>query len=331
MQVSAPLSDKGYSLVLDIYLGGVSGAIVRNNNIHHATHHKTAIPEENTVINLLQKTDFLLQKTLDDLVPKQTIIKTYVFIDAPLSHTESAELIFQKDDKTFCDKTPKEIRGALDLPQSYKVLLGSHSSDGVVIEHPPTHHIIHGYKTSNFTLQGERKARVAQQWIERGVYRAIQEAKKTYALGEIVFLNTSTHTEKNGSLFLLGDVISRCIIKNKNILIGMGTRVALAQCRDMHSQSIFHIESVLKSVARDHGVKDVLYKTILNYFNQSISKALRQEGFIDDTRYSCAYVGDIHMFPVVEDAFSSFKNINVIQKYTDANARLSYIIKNKVQ
>ena len=40
MRGSAPLSKEGYSLVLDIYLGGVSGALVKEGVIENSVHQK---------------------------------------------------------------------------------------------------------------------------------------------------------------------------------------------------------------------------------------------------------------------------------------------------
>lgn len=331
MRDSVLLPSEGCALVLDIHLGGVSGAIVKNGNIVHVVHHTALVPQENIVIALLQKTESLLQKTVEDIVPKQKITKTYIFIDAPLSYGELGELVFQKEDKSFLDKTFKEIEGTLDLPQSYQALLGNHTFDGVVIEHPPVNHTIHGYPTSNMGLVGERKAFVTQQWIQRSVYVAVQEIKRSYELGEIVFLSPFIRSEKNTSLFFLGDIVSTLVLGNKNIFIGAGTRVAIAKCADTHVQPVPYIESVLKSVARSHGIKDPLYKTVLNYYTHATLTALKQEGFVDDKGYSCAYVGDVYMFPVIEDTFSSFKNIHFAEKNFGPNARLSYIIKNKVQ
>lgn len=316
-------------LVLDIYLGGVGGAIVKNGVIKNSAHHKTIIPSENTVPSLLTQVEPLLKKTLEDLIYKNKVTKAYIFVDAPLSCTESAKLIYQKDDVSFFDTKSKEIENILELPISYKAVLGNYSQDGVVFEHPPQKHTINGYTTTNLKLDGIREALVSQQWIQREVYNAIENAKRIYQIGELIFLPEIQNI--NNNVFMLGDVVSNFAIANKNILIGTGSIIAIMECADTNNHSVSQIESVLKSVARDHCAKNFLYKTILSKFTQSTLAALKQEGFVDNTPYSCVYVGDVSIFPVVENAFSSFKNIHFTDKYTDSNARLSYILKNKVQ
>lgn len=331
MRGSAPLSNEVFSLVLDIYLGGVSGAIVKNDVIEHALHTKTPIPEENTVIDLLQKTESLLRTTLDNLVSKKQIAKTYIFIDAPLSYTESHEILYQKDDKSFFETKSKELEnGALVLPKTYSNLLQEHVSDGIVIEHPPMHHTLNGYRTQNLSLLGERKANVSQQWIQRIVYTAIQKVKKTYPLGEIVFL-ASFSVEKNGCTFLLGDVVSTLYIQEKRLVVGAGTRLSVEKVAKNHGQPSSHVESTLKSIERDHSTKDKVYTEILNDFSKALSRALKKEEYVNHGSYVGLFVGEPFMFSVTKDALSLFENIQLKQLYKDANARLLYIVKNRVQ
>lgn len=330
MRGSASLSNESYSLVLDIYLGGVNGALVKKNHLEHTIHHKTPIPEEDTVITLLKKTNTLLQKTVEDLLSKQKVSTTYIFIDAPFSYLESKDVIFQKDDKTFFTTTAKEIEGgALALPQTYVNLLGDHVRDGVVIEHPPTHHTIHGYTTSNLHLEGERMAQISQQWIQREIYRAIQDLKRIYRLGEITFV-TFPRIKKNESVLLLGDVISTLKLRGSDIIIGAGTRISIAASAQKNRQDPSFIESVIKGVAQHHGLKDQLYMDVVHEFEKSFSKALRQNLEPHDTKTHCTYVGDTFMFPVIKDSVSS-KNVDFTEKNTSLKTRLSYIIENKVQ
>lgn len=329
MQGSAPLSKEDFFLVLDIYLGGVSGAIVKNGTIEHSTHNKTIIPSENTVPSLLSKVEPLLQKTLEDLIRSNTISKTYIFIDTPLSYTESAKLIYQKDDSAFFEKKSKEIENSLELPASYKTVLGDYSQDGIAFEHPPQKHTINGYTTTNLKLDGIREAFVVQQWIQREVYSAIENVKRTYEMGELVFLSEIQNADKN--VCVLGDVISSFAVGTKNILIGAGSALAIAECAETHNHSVVHIESVLRSVEKGHGTKDVLYKTVEDIFSKAFTQAFKHTDILEHKPYVCTYVGQSYMLPVVQDALSSFKNITLGNIYTGKDARLTYIIKNKVQ
>ncbi len=331
MRGSAPLSNEGCSLVLDIYLGGVSGAIVKNGVIEHVLHTKTPIPEENTVIALLQKTESLLQTTLDGLVPKKQILKTYIFIDAPLVYVESHEVLFQKDDKSFFETKYREIESdALTLPETYKNLLREHAADGVVIEHAPKNHTLNGYKASNLSLEGERKAQVSQEWIQRIVYTAIQQAKRSYSLGEIVFLLVPT-TQKHSCVFVLGDVVSVLYIENKCLLIGAGTSLSIEKLAHskMHSQA--HIESALKSIERSHGVKDQIYTETVHIFSKAFSQAFKSTKQVSHGIHTGLFVGESFMFPVIKEVLVPFENLQFTQFHKDKNARLVYIIKNEVQ
>lgn len=331
MRGSAPLSNEGCSLVLDIYLGGISGAIVKNGIIEHALHTKTPIPEENTIITLLQKTESLLQTTLDGLVPKKQILKTYIFIDAPLAYVESREVLFQNDDKSFFETKYKEIEsGALALPETYKNLLEEHAADGVVIEHAPKNHTLNGYKASNLSLGGERKAWVSQEWIQRIVYTAIQQAKRSYSLGEIVFLLLPS-TQKHSCVFLLGDVVSALHIEDKCVLIGAGTSLSIEKLAHSQAHSRVHIESTLKSIERSHGVRGQTYAEMVHIFSKAFSQAFKNGKHISHGIHTGLFVGESFMFPVIKEVLVPFENLQFTQFHKDKNARLVYIIKNEVQ
>lgn len=331
MQDGVRLSKEGPSLVLDIYLGGVSGAIVKKQTIEYVSHNKVIIPEDNVVMQLLQKTELLLQKTVEDLLSKKEVFHTYIFIDAPFSYTESHTVLFQNTDRSFFETKAQEIQGnAILLPQSYQNLLGDHAKDGVVIEHAPTNHTINGYSTKNIHLEGERKATVSQQWIQREIFRMIQELKKTFSLGEIIFLSLP-EIEKNKAVLMLGDVISGFRYGYQNILIGSGTYISIERSALTHNISTSFIESTLKGIARSHASKDRVYKDITHHFEKSFSKAFKQIESIHDKKISCTYIGNSFMFPVIKDALSSFKNIDFVDNHTKPDARLLYIIQNKVQ
>jgi hypothetical protein len=121
MRGSAPLSKEGYSLVLDIYLGGVSGALVKEGVIENSVHQKLSSPHTPTTSHFLQNIDSIFYKVLDELTPRQPILKTFISIDPPFSYTESNEILFQKNDRTFFETKTKEIFDGLNYnTQKYK-------------------------------------------------------------------------------------------------------------------------------------------------------------------------------------------------------------------
>lgn len=326
MRGNTSLQKEDSFLVLDIYLGGVGAAIVHDNDIKRSSHHKTSIPSENIIPTLLTKTESLLQKTLEEIFLDTKIIQTYVFVDAPLSYTESTKLLFQKDDQTFFDTITKEITNDLELPHTYKAILGDYIKDGVVFEHPPHSHTINGYPTKNLKQEGEREAQVDQQWIQREVFAAVNRIKNTFPLGKITFL-TNNHID---TLFL-GDVISTLSVGSKNIVIGTGETLSITQTADTYKHPVTHIESILKGIERSHGVKDFVYKNIEKEFVHAFSNAFTHNEIIDHKNFSCTFVGQAHFLPIVQDALTSFTHIIFDKIYTGKNSRLSYILKNKVK
>lgn len=325
------LPKESYSLVLDIYLGGVSGAIVKNGAMEHVSHNKIAIVSKNEPQKLLVQTETLLFKTLDELTSKKKITQTYIFLDAPLSYSESHGVLFQDKDVTFFEKNTKEIGGAFDLPSIYTELLGSHASDGVIIEHPPQNHTIHGYPTSNLSLVGERKADIVQQWIQRNVYTALQKAKQTYSLGRQVFLPNLVLSKTNTDALILGEMLSVFYHKSTSIVLNTGTGIAIAKCAQTHKQSSSQIEDTLKSIERAHGTKNILYKDLVKDFNKTFASSFKRDTLLNNIPHPTVYIGDSFMFPIVKDALTQEKNIDFIEVYKGKDARLAYIIKSKVQ
>jgi hypothetical protein len=331
MKGRVSLSKESYSLVLDIYLGGVSGAIVKNGAIEHVSHNKALITSENEPQKLLAQTEMLLFKALDDLASKKKIAQTYIFIDAPLSYSESHEVLFQNTDTTFFEQSIKEIEGTLDLPIVYTELLGLHASDGVILEHPPQNHTLNGYPTSNLALPGERKADVVQQYIQRNVYTALQKAKQTYSLGKQIFLPNLTASRTSIDVLMLGEIVSVYYHGNKNTVLNIGTGVVISKCAQEHNQSSLQVESTLKSIERTHGTKNVLYKDVVKDFTKAFAIGFKKDTPSDNIPHPTVYVGDSFMFPVVEDALTQEKNMDFVEIYKGVDARLAYIVKSKVQ
>ncbi len=329
--MSDVLQKESCSLVLDMYLGGVSGAIVKNGVIEHVSHNKASIISEKDPQKLLAQTEALLQKTLEKLVSKKKVAQTYIFIDAPLSFAEAHEVLFQKEDATFFEENIKEIGDTLDLPNTYTELLGRHVFDGIVLEHPPQNHTINGYVTSNLSLSGERKANVVQQWIQRNVYTSIQNAKQMYSLGKQVFLPNLVTGKTNTDMLMLGEIVSVYYHKNKSLVLNTGTGIAILKCAQIHGQPFLQIESTLKSIERAHGTKNTVYKEIVKDFAQTFSDSFKKSLLSTDILYPTVYVGDSFMLPIVEDALAQEKNIDFVEIYKGVDARLAYIIKNKVQ
>lgn len=325
------LPKESYSLVLDIYLGGVSGAIVKHGVIEHVSHNKAVILSENEPQKLLVQTETLLLKTLDELTSKKKITQTYIFLDAPLSYSESHEVLFQKEDTTFFEQNIKEINGTLDLPSTYIELLALHASDGIVLEHPPQNHTLNGYFTSNLSLVGERKADVVQQWIQRNVYTALQKAEQAYSLGNQVFLPNLMTSKTNTDALMLGEMVSVYYHKNTNIILNTGTGIALSRCAQVHKQSSSQVESTLKSIERTHGTKNILYKDVVKDFTKAFASGFKKDALLDSISYPTVYIGDSFMLPVVGDAVTQEKKLDFVEIYKGKDARLAYIVKSKVQ
>lgn len=314
-------------IVLDIRLGGVSGAIVTKNNLEHRVHIETPIPQQNTVPELITKTSPLLREVLKKLTPKKKVSKTYIFIDAPLSYSQTQELIFQDDDKSFYDSLNKEIMGEIDLPSSYKNILGEYIFEGVIIEHAPESHTLNGYPTKNLKQKGEKRAFVTQQWIQKSIFDAIQEIQKFFLLGEVVFV----HNLNKKDIFLLGDVISSLTLDNKTILIGLGTRLLLLKYADNMSISYHQVEGYLKSIEKKHKEKDSVYQNILEDFIGYFTKALKKENIVGQKTHTITYVGEELYLSVTKDSLIHFKNIQIETILKGKDARLIYIAKNNVQ
>lgn len=329
MRGSAPLSNEGYSLVLDIYLGGVSGALMKNGVVEYSVHQKLPSLHIPTTSHFLQNIGTLLYKVLDELTPKQAISKTLVSIDPPFSYTESSEVLFQKNDKAFFETKSKEIFDALELPTDYREMLQDHVFDGVIVEHPPHNHTINGYTTQNIYLEGERIAIIDQQWIQGNVYHLIQKIKAMYALGQIFLI--STRKDESGLVFKLGDYVSTLQIQGKNIIIETGVRKILQSQAKKRGVSISQIESLFKGIAREHSIKGEIYRDIINDFAKILTSTLKNTSFSDHKHYNCTYVGQSYMLPVIQDIFSMYKNVYFSKIYKGTDARLIYIGKNNVQ
>lgn len=325
MRGSAPLSNEGYSLVLDIYLGGVSGALMKNGVVEHSVHQKLLSLHTPTTSYFLQNIDALLHKVLDELAPKQTISKTLVSIDPPFSYVESSKVLFQKNDKTFFETKYKEIFDTLELPVYYQEVLQDHALDGAILEHPPHNHTINGYTTQNIHLEGERVAIIDQQWIQGNVYHFIQKIKSMYALGQISFI--STRKDERGLVLKLGDYVSTLQIEGKNIIIATGVQKILQSQAKKNSVSVSQIQSLLKGIARGHSVKDEVYRDIINDVTKIFAPTLKSIPFSDHKHYNCTYVGESYMLPVIQDVFSVYKNISFSKIYKGVDARLIYIEK----
>ncbi len=330
MRGSAPLSNEGYSLVLDIYLGGVSGALIKQGTVEHSTHQKLPSPHTPTTSQFLQNIETLLYKVLDELIPRQTISKTFISIDAPFSYIESNEVLFQKNDKAFFETKTKEIFSELELPEYYYETLKGYASDGIIIEHPPRNHTINGYSTKNLHLEGVKMATVDQQWIQGNVYNLIQKMKLMYTLGEVTFLCAQ---KKEGVLILiLGDYISTLVVHGKNIPIQTGVQKIFQSQAEKNNLSVSQVESVLKGIAREHGVKSQIYNDIINDISKTIIvSALKDNSFSEHKQYHCVYVGESYMLPLIRDTFSIYKNIAFTEIHKGIDARLIYIEKNNVQ
>mgnify|MGYP003478901758 FL=1 len=331
MKGRAPLLKESYSLVLDIYLGGVSGAIVRNGVIEHLSHNKAPITPENEPQKLLAQTEILLFRTLDELASKKKIAQTCIFIDAPLAYSETHEVLFQNEDATFFEQNTKEIEGTLDLPIIYTELLGPHTSDGIILEHSPQNHTLNGYSSSNLSLSGERKADIVQQWIQRNVYTALQKAKQSYSLGKDIFLPNLIVGKTNTDVLMLGEIVSVYYHKNMSTVLNTGTGIAISKCAQTQSQSFLQVESMLKSIERTHGTKNALYKEVVKDFSHAFLHSFTKDIQSNNVPCPTVYVGDSFMLPVVEDALASEKNIDFVEIYKGGDARLTYIIKSKVQ
>lgn len=329
MRGSAPLSNEGYSLVLDIYLGGVSGALIKKGVIKHSTHQKLLSPYTPTTSQFLQNIETLLYKVLDELTPRQTISKTLISIDAPFSYIESSQILFQKNDKAFFETKTKEISGELELPEHYRQILKDHASDGIIIEHPPRNHNINGYSTKNLHLEGEKVATIDQQWIQGNIYNVIQKIKLMYTLGEVNFVYNQN--KEDVFILVLGDYISTLIVHGKNTLTETGVRKILLSQAEKNNLSVSQVESILKGIAREHGVKSQIYNDIISDTSKTITSALKDGSFSDHKHYHCVYIGESYMLPVIQDTFSIYKNVFFTEIHKGTDARLLYIEKNNVQ
>lgn len=329
MRGSAPLSNEGCSLVLDIYLGGVSGALMKNGVVEYSVHQKLLLPDTPTTSHFLQNIDTLLYKVLDELTPKQTISKTLVSIDPPFSYIESSQILFQKNDKAFFERKTKEILGELELPEYYHKMLKGHASDGMILEHPPRNHTVNGYSTKNLHLDGEKMATVDQQWIQGNVYNLIQKIRLMYTLGEVIFI----YDQKKEDVFIfkLGDYLSTLEIQGKNVFAQTGVQKILQSQAEKNNLSASQIESLLKGIAREHGIKNHLYNKIIHDTSSAIIFALEGASFSDHKHYNCTYIGESYIFPLVQDILSTYKNISFTEIYRGTDARLIYIGKNNVQ
>lgn len=331
MRGDVQIAKENYSLVLDIYLGGVSGAIVKNGIIEYTAHHKVSLSKESEPEKLLQYIESLLYSNLDELTPKKKISKTYIFIDIPLSYFESHYVLFQNADKTFFDKTTKEIDAVLDIPEIYSTLIKEHVFDGVVLEHAPKNHTINGYSSLNLSSQGERKAQITQQWIQRNVYTALQKAKQVYSLGEYVFLPNIIRTKNPTDILMLGERVSTFWHKTHPVVIDSGTGMIIMQCAQIHNQTTSQIESALKSIERHHESKNLFYKEMSKLFLDAFSSAFKRDTNINYAKKPCVFVGDSFMFSIVEETLSTLKSLDFVEIQKGKDARLAYIIKSKVQ
>ena len=329
MRGSAPLSNEGYSLVLDIYLGGVSGALIKNGILEHSAHQKLLSPHTPTTSQFLQNIETLLYKVLDELTPRQTVSKTFISIDPPFSYIESSQILFQKDDNAFFETKTKEILSELELPDYYHETLKGHASDGIIIEHPPRNHTINGYSTKNLHLKGEKVATVDQQWIQGNVYSLIQKMKLMYTLGEVNFIYDQN--KEDAFILILGDYISSLMVHGKNILVQTGVQKILQSQSEKNNLSVSEVESVLKGIAREHSVKSRIYNDIVNDISKTIVPTLKDNSFSDHKHYHCVYVGESFMLPAIQDTFSIYKNVFFTEIHKGTDARLLYIEKNNVQ
>lgn len=315
----------GPYLLLDIYLGGVSGAILEDGVLTHVVENKTTLPENNIVSHVIQNIHNPLQKTVENLLKKTKVTKTYIFIDTPLSYYESKEVLFEDKDASFQETKYQESTTSLDIPPQYKNILGVHSVDGVSVQHPPKNHTIQGYPTTNLRQKGEKRAQITGQWVQKHIFESIKHIEKVYAVGEVIFIAPTSL--KNKDFFLLGDIVSSLWLQNKTFLIGLGKRLTLVKVAYENNVTFEHLESRLKSIVKNHAEKDTIYKTLHNETVNNLLTPLLKEKILEKYKGKIVYIGDESFVSLIQDSFSLFKNLKLETPSIKKHSRLMLMAK----